>query len=208
MIPHVAKRGGRLQLMSIEAGRLSIAQTVDIGQMVGASISSFIRSSRFVPPAMNRAFGFEKADCAAASMDEARFLWMTGLTPLVRSFGATASSRAARRSVSTAERSAASSPSISASQIAFGYAGSPGRTSPRPPIVRRISSAFVEVTVNAVISKRFAKKQQMQWSRTGAHLLLQTRTQTLDGSLRSTFRQWYPGMAIDNHEKPETARAG
>lgn len=72
----------------------------------------------------------------------------------------------------------------------------------------RISSALVEATVNAVISKRFAKKQQMQWSRTGAHLLLQTRTQTLDGSLRSTFRQWYPGMANDNHEKPETARAG
>jgi hypothetical protein len=48
----------------------------------------------------------------------------------------------------------------------------------------------------------------MQWSRTGAHLLLQTRTQTLDGSLRSTFWQWYPGMANDNHEKPETARAG
>jgi hypothetical protein len=31
----------------------------------------------------------------------------------------------------------------------------------------RISSAFVEATVNAVISKRFAKKQQMQWSRRG-----------------------------------------
>ena len=29
----------------------------------------------------------------------------------------------------------------------------------------RISSAFVEVAVNAVISKRFARKQQMQWSR-------------------------------------------
>lgn len=71
----------------------------------------------------------------------------------------------------------------------------------------RISSAFVEATVNAVISKRFAKKQQMQWSRTGAHLLLQTRTQTLDGSLRLTFRQWYPGMANDNHEHRETDRA-
>jgi transposase len=34
--------------------------------------------------------------------------------------------------------------------------------------------------VNAVISKRFVKKQQMQWSRRGAHLLLQTRTRTLD----------------------------
>ena len=71
----------------------------------------------------------------------------------------------------------------------------------------RISSAFVGATVNAVISKRFAKKQQMQWSRTGAHLLLQTRTQTLDGSLRSTFRQWYPGLANDNQEIEETARA-
>jgi hypothetical protein len=57
----------------------------------------------------------------------------------------------------------------------------------------RISSAFVEATVNAVISKRFVKKQQMQWSRTGAHLLLQTRTQTLGGCLHSTFRQWYLG---------------
>jgi len=42
----------------------------------------------------------------------------------------------------------------------------------------RISSAFVEATVNTVISKRFAKKQQMQWSRRGADLLLQTRTRT------------------------------
>lgn len=71
----------------------------------------------------------------------------------------------------------------------------------------RISSAFVEATVNAVISKRFAKKQQMQWSRTGAHLLLQTRTQTLDGSLRSTFQQWYPGMANDNYQNDEIAGA-
>ncbi|MBA1159278.1 ISKra4 family transposase [Microvirga mediterraneensis] len=62
----------------------------------------------------------------------------------------------------------------------------------------RISSAFVEATVNAVISKRFAKKQQMQWSRRGAHLLLQTRTKTLDGSLRAAFEHWYPGMMNDN----------
>ncbi|QIA25454.1 hypothetical protein [Mesorhizobium sp. AA22] len=41
----------------------------------------------------------------------------------------------------------------------------------------------------------------------GAHLLLKTRTQTLDGSLRSTFRQWYPGMANDNHENGEMVRA-
>ncbi|MBB4199839.1 hypothetical protein GGD83_003663 [Rhodoblastus sphagnicola] len=62
----------------------------------------------------------------------------------------------------------------------------------------RISSAFVEATVNAVVSKRFAKKQQMQWTRRGAHLLLQTRTRTLDGTLRSTFERWFPGLANEN----------
>jgi hypothetical protein len=62
----------------------------------------------------------------------------------------------------------------------------------------RISSAFVEATVNAVVSKRFAKKQQMQWTRRGAHLLLQARTRTLDGTLRSTFERWFPGLANDN----------
>jgi hypothetical protein len=64
----------------------------------------------------------------------------------------------------------------------------------------RISLAFVAATVNAVISKRFAKKQQMQWSKRGAQLLLQTRTKTLDGTLRSTFEEWYPGLANDNYE--------
>lgn len=56
----------------------------------------------------------------------------------------------------------------------------------------------MEATVNAVVSKRFAKKQQMQWTRRGAHLLLQTRTRTLDGTLRSTFERWFPGLANDN----------
>jgi hypothetical protein len=71
----------------------------------------------------------------------------------------------------------------------------------------RISSAFVEATVNAVISKRFAKKQQMQWSRHGAHLLLQTRTRALDGSLRATFERWYPGMMNDSNQDQSRAAA-
>ena len=37
----------------------------------------------------------------------------------------------------------------------------------------RISTGFVESTVNQVISKRFCKKQQMAWTPRGAHLLLQ-----------------------------------
>ena len=61
-----------------------------------------------------------------------------------------------------------------------------------------ISLAFVEATVNAEVSKRFAKKQQMQWSRRGAHLLSQTRTRTLDGTLRSTFERWFPRLDNDN----------
>ncbi len=37
-----------------------------------------------------------------------------------------------------------------------------------------IATGFVESTVNQVVSKRFCEKQQMQWSKRGAHLLLQT----------------------------------
>ena len=55
-----------------------------------------------------------------------------------------------------------------------------------------ISTAFVESTVNQVISKRFVKKQSMQWTQRGAHLLLQTRTRVLNDDLESTFRAWYP----------------
>ena len=58
----------------------------------------------------------------------------------------------------------------------------------------RIASGFVESTVNQVISKRFVKKQQMRWTQRGAHLLLQTRTATLNDDLRSSFEQWYPEM--------------
>lgn len=64
----------------------------------------------------------------------------------------------------------------------------------------RISSAFVEATVNAVISKRFAKKTADAMEPDRCASPLQTRTQTLDGSLRSTFEKWYRGMANDNQD--------
>ena len=51
---------------------------------------------------------------------------------------------------------------------------------------------FVESTINQVVSKRFVKRQQMQWSQKGAHLLLQTRTKVLDGDLEGVVRGWYP----------------
>lgn len=59
-----------------------------------------------------------------------------------------------------------------------------------------ISTAFVESTINQVVSKRMVKRQQMRWSQRGAHLLLQVRTRTLDGILRDDFVRWYPGMAM------------
>lgn len=62
----------------------------------------------------------------------------------------------------------------------------------------RISSCLAESTVNAVISKRFAKRQQMQWTKRGAHLLLQTHTRALDGTLRHLFEGWYPSLANNN----------
>ena len=55
-----------------------------------------------------------------------------------------------------------------------------------------ISTAFVESTINQVVSKRFVKKQQMQWTPEGAHFLLQTRTRVLNGDLDAAFRDWYP----------------
>ena len=58
----------------------------------------------------------------------------------------------------------------------------------------RVSTAFAESTVNAVVGKRFAKRQQMRWSKRGAHLMLQTRTRVLDDTLRAKFQSWYPGL--------------
>jgi hypothetical protein len=58
-----------------------------------------------------------------------------------------------------------------------------------------ISTAFAESTVNHVVSKRMVKKQQMRWTRRGAHLLLQVRTQVLNDDWRDTFCRWYPSMS-------------
>jgi hypothetical protein len=62
----------------------------------------------------------------------------------------------------------------------------------------RISSAFVESTVNQVVSKRMVKQQQMRWTPEGAHLLLQTRTRTLNGELAAAFRSWYPTFSLED----------
>ena len=50
-----------------------------------------------------------------------------------------------------------------------------------------ISSTTAEATVNQVIAKRMVKKQQMCWTPTGAHRLIQVRTRTLDGTLEQAL---------------------
>jgi hypothetical protein len=57
-----------------------------------------------------------------------------------------------------------------------------------------IATGFVESTVNQVISKWMVKKQQMRWTKKGAHLLLQVRTQVLNDALHRTFERWYGAM--------------
>ncbi|MBL8238649.1 MAG: ISKra4 family transposase [Bryobacterales bacterium] len=72
----------------------------------------------------------------------------------------------------------------------------------------RISTAFVESTVNQVISKRMVKQQQMQWSKKGAHLLVQMRTKVLNNELEGLFRRWYPRFRIaTNGGEEHTAAA-
>jgi hypothetical protein len=61
-----------------------------------------------------------------------------------------------------------------------------------------ISTAFVESLVNSLLSKRFSKKQSMQWTPEGAHLLLQVRTRTLNEDLGAAFRRWYPGCSLED----------
>ena len=61
--------------------------------------------------------------------------------------------------------------------------------------------------MNQIVSKRFAKRQQMQWTKEGAHLLLQMRTRVLDNRLEETFKEWYPGFrrTATGGEKEEAA---
>jgi len=45
------------------------------------------------------------------------------------------------------------------------------------------------------------------WTRRGAHLLLQTRTRVLDGTLRPLFDRWHLGLFKDNPDSASQAAA-
>ena len=65
-----------------------------------------------------------------------------------------------------------------------------------------ISTGFVESTVNELVTRRMVKKQQMRWTKRGAHLLLQNRIKTLNNELRDCFCQWYKDMAPEAENEP------
>jgi len=69
----------------------------------------------------------------------------------------------------------------------------------------RISTGFVESAVNQVIAKRFAKKQQMRWTRRGAHYLLQVRVKVLNEDLQTQFQAWYPQFKIRSEVQQQVA---
>jgi hypothetical protein len=53
---------------------------------------------------------------------------------------------------------------------------------------RRIATALAESGVNSLVARRMVKKQQMQWSKRGAHLLLQVRAAVGDLRERLTYK--------------------
>jgi len=58
----------------------------------------------------------------------------------------------------------------------------------------RVSTGFVESAVTQVLAKRLVKRHQMQWTKKGAHLLVQARTKVLNEEWEACFRQQYPGF--------------
>ena len=57
--------------------------------------------------------------------------------------------------------------------------------------------------MNAVIAKRMVKKQQMRWSPTGAHRMLQVRRRVLNHQLVDDF--WHPRPVVDDQRVPVAA---
>ena len=58
-----------------------------------------------------------------------------------------------------------------------------------------IATALAESGVNSLVARRMVKKQQMQWSKRGAHLLLQVRAAVLNGDLRERLTYKPPKQA-------------
>jgi hypothetical protein len=70
--------------------------------------------------------------------------------------------------------------------------GGQRRQSERQRYGERVSTGFVESAVNQLLAKRMVKRQQMQWTKKGAHLLVQARAKVLNEDWEDCFRQQYP----------------
>jgi hypothetical protein len=57
---------------------------------------------------------------------------------------------------------------------------------------RRIATALAGSAVNSLAARRMVKKQQMRWSKRGAHLMLQVRAAVMNGNLREQLRYQPP----------------
>ena len=63
----------------------------------------------------------------------------------------------------------------------------------------QVSTAFVESTVNTVVGKRFSKRQQMSWSKPGAHVMLQTRTRVAEQLENVVTQAHQSPLGTDEH---------
>ena len=70
---------------------------------------------------------------------------------------------------------------------------------------QRIATSPAEASVNTLVAKRFVKKQQMRWSRTGAHYLLKVRAAMLNGDLSGRTR-YEPPAAMGNSQMTSIAQ--
>ena len=72
---------------------------------------------------------------------------------------------------------------------------------------KRIATSLAESSVNTLVAKRFVKKQQMRWSRPGAHYLLKVRTAVINGDLPKT-RTKSDGMHYDARKASKGPSSG
>ena len=73
---------------------------------------------------------------------------------------------------------------------------------------RRLKKLLAESMLDVAALKDLSQTElARRATRRGAHLLLQTRTRALDGTLRPLFEQRYPGLANDNGAAPNQAAA-
>ena len=69
-----------------------------------------------------------------------------------------------------------------------------GHASILEQIAALAASIALAWVLNRMLVKRLVKRQQMQWTKKGAHLLMQARTKVLNEEWEDCFRQQRPGF--------------